>query len=245
LMNGAAVRHVVVLAPMPLEMDAITMAFGLRPAGEDRAGAWIGVLGRSDVTAVHTGMGPALTRVALDQLFDERLPGRRPIDHVMSVGICGGLDPAIEVGTLVIPKTVIEHTTGVAYAHRPPGTFGVSGSLITMAAAVLDHDLSRRFLAEGVMAVDMESAAVAEVCQTRQVPWSVYRCIGDRWCDGLLDERVLAATNQDGSGDPAALSILLKDPVIRSNLERLGRETSKAARLAAEAAVSGCLALDD
>jgi adenosylhomocysteine nucleosidase len=244
-MNGVAARHVVVLAPMPLEMGAITKAFGLQPVGEDPAQAWIGRLGGSDVTAIHTGMGPALTRDVLSELLDESHPGHRPIDQVMSVGICGGLDPAVKVGTLVIPKTVIEHATRVAYAHRPPGPFDVRGTLMTMAEAVLDHDLSQQFLAEGSLAVDMESAAVAEVCQARQVPWAIYRCIGDRWCDGLLDERVLAATNQDGSGDPEALSILLKDPVIRSNLERLGRETSKAARLAAEAAVSGCLALDD
>ncbi|HEY1832112.1 MAG TPA: hypothetical protein VGG38_17895 [Acidimicrobiales bacterium] len=244
-MNGAAVRHVVVLAPMPLEMDAITKAFGLQPVGEDPTQAWIGRLGGSDVTAIHTGMGPALTRGALGDLLDESHPGHRTIEQVMSVGICGGLDPAVEVGTLVIPKTVIEHATGVAYAHRPPGPFHVRGTLMTMAEAVLDHDLSQQFLAEGSLAVDMESAAVAGMCQSRQVPWAIYRCIGDRWCDGLLDERVLAATNQDGSGDPEALSILLKDPVIRSNLERLGHETSMAARLAAEAAVSGCLALDD
>ena len=36
---------------------------------------------------------------------------------------------------------------------------------MTMEAAMLDVERSRRFLADGFLAVDMESAAVAEVCE--------------------------------------------------------------------------------
>ncbi len=237
--------HVVVLAPMPLEMDAITKAFGLTPDSEAPEAAWSGRLGQSDVTAVHIGMGPPRTRLALARLLDESLPGYRPIDHVMNAGICGGLDPALPVGTLVNPETIIEHSTGVAYRHVPPGDTATSGTLITTEEATLDNDRSRRFFEEGCIAVDMESAAVADVCSSRGIPWSIYRCIGDRWMDGLLDERIIAATNQDGSGNMEEIGRLIEsDPQIKANLDRLGRETFEAARLAAEAAVRGCLALD-
>lgn len=238
-------RHVVVLAPMPLEMRAITTAFGLSPDGEDAGASWSGKVGQSDVTAVHIGMGPPLTRQALERLFDESAPNYRAIDHVMNAGICGGLDPSLHVGTVINPETIIEHSTGVAYAHSPPGGQPQAGTLITTEAATIDHDRSRRFFEDGIIAVDMESAAVADVCQARDIPWSIYRCIGDRWFDGLLDERIIAATNQDGSGDMAAITRLIEsDPQVKANLERLGRETFRAAKLAAEAAVRGCLALD-
>ncbi len=238
-------RHVVVLAPMPLEMEAITTAFGLTPDGEGADATWSGTVGRSEVTAVHIGMGPPLTRQVLEHLFDETAPGYRPIDHVMNAGICGGLDPSLDVGTVINPAVIIEHSTGVAYQHMPPGDSPLAGTLITTDEATLDHDQSRRFFEEGIIAVDMESAAVADVCQARGVPWSIYRCIGDRWFDGLLDERIIAVTNQDGSGNMEALSRLIaSDPQVKANLERLGRETFQAARLAAEAAVQGCLALD-
>jgi adenosylhomocysteine nucleosidase len=238
-------RHVVVLAPMPLEMDAITAAFDLHPDGPESGAHWSGTLGQSDVTAVHIGMGPPLTRLALEQLFDESGPGFRPIDHVMNAGICGGLDPSLEVGTIINPETIVEHSTGVAYAHQPPGNAPCRGTLITTEKATLDHDRSRRFFEEGIIAVDMESAAVADFCQERGVPWSIYRCIGDRWFDGLLDERIIAATNPDGSGDMDEIARLIEsDPQIKANLDRLGRETFQAARLAAEAAARGCLALD-
>jgi nucleoside phosphorylase len=237
-------RHVVVLAPMPMEMDALTTAFELSPDGEGPAATWSGRVGGSDVTAVHIGMGPSLTRQALTRLFDEQAPGYRPIEHVMNAGICGGLDPSLETGTLINPEFLLEHSTGLRYPNASPSDLPAHGILITTDDVSTDHDQSRRFFEEGCIAVDMESAAVAEVCSARGVPWSIYRCIGDRWFDGLLDERVLAATNPDGSGNMEEIARLMADPQIKANLERLGRETTRAARLAAEAAVRGCLALD-
>ena len=91
-----------------------------------------------------------------------------------------------------------------------------------------------------------KSAPVAEVCEANGCPWSVYRCIGDRWFDGLLDQRILNVTNPDGSGDQDALGRLLAaEPDMAAKLQQLSRDTTLAARLAAEAAVRGCLALDD
>ena len=91
----------------------------------------------------------------------------------------------------------------------------------------------------------MESSAVAEVCSAQGCAWSVYRCIGDRHFDGLLDERIVALTNPDGSGNLDELRRLMaEDPGLAGKLERLSHDSALAARLAAEAAVRGCLALD-
>jgi adenosylhomocysteine nucleosidase len=240
-----AVRNVVVLAPMPLEMDAITTAFGLEPRSDAKGSPWTGLVGASRVTAFHIGMGPPLTRAALGQILDESAPGYLPVDHVIVTGICGGLDPDREVGTLINPAIVVDNTTGAQYRHRPPGDVPLEGKLVTTETATLDIELSKQFFADGCVGVDMETAAVAEVCEARAVPWSVYRCIGDRWFDGLLDERVLSISNPDGSGNLEELNRLLaEDPGLGKKLERLAADTTNAARLAAEAAVRGCLALD-
>jgi len=238
-------RQVLVLAPMPLEMDAITTAFGLEPESDETESYWTGSVGGSQVTAVHTGMGPPLTRIALERFLDESSPEHFPVDHVIVAGICGGLDPEREVGTLINPAEVVDYTSGTAYRHDPPGDVPLFGKLVTTENATLDVPLSKRFFEDGFIGVDMETAAVAEVCQKYGVPWSAYRCIGDRWFDGLLDERVLAMANPDGSGNIAELERLLEeDPEFGRRLEQLGRDTTRAARLAAEAAVLGCLALD-
>ncbi len=248
-------RQVVVLAPMPLEMDAITTAFGLEPESEpesdaadaaDAAGShWTGRLGGTQVTALHIGMGPPLTRIALERLLNESSPEHLVIDHVIVAGICGGLDPDREVGTLINPTEVVDHTSGISYSHHPPGDQTLFGKLITTENATLDVARSKQFFADGFIGVDMETAAVAEVCEKYRVPWSAYRCIGDRYWDGLLDERVLAMANPDGSGNIAELQRLLaEDPELGRKLDRLSRDTTRAARLAAEAAVRGCRALD-
>jgi nucleoside phosphorylase len=177
-------RHVVILAPMPLELDAIVTAFGLNATGDatgDATGApKTGRVGGSNVTAIHIGMGPPLTRIGTSRLFDPSSPGHVAVDHVMIAGICGGLDPDLDVGTLINPEIVVDHTTGASYRHTPPGQAPQAGKLVTTEGVSLDQELSWRFFDDGCLGVDMESSAVADVCEAHGCPWSVYRCIGDR-----------------------------------------------------------------
>lgn len=231
---------------MPLEMNAIVTAFGLRPTSDVADPPWAGRVGDSSVTAIHIGMGPPLTRAATSRLFDETAPGYVAVDHVMIAGICGGLDPDLDVGTLINPELIIEYATGATYRHAPPGEVPVAGKLMTTEQATLDSEQSRQFFEDGCLGVDMESSALAEVCESHGCPWSVYRCIGDRYFDGLLDPRIVALTNPDGSGDTAAIGRLVAaEPELAANLERLSNDTAMAARLAAEAAVRACRALDE
>jgi adenosylhomocysteine nucleosidase len=239
-MKQSPLRRVVILAPMPLEMNAIVTTFGLSPTSDAHDAAWGGRVGGSDVTAIHIGMGPPLTRAATARLFEDQAP-----DHVMIAGICGGLDPDVPVGTLINPESLVLHTSGATYKHAPPGDAPRAGKLITTEGVSLDLDQARRFFDDGCIAVDMESAAVAEVCEPFGCAWSVYRCISDRPFDGLLDERMIALTNPDGTGDIAGIKKLMaEEPELVAKMEQLGRDTTLAAQLAAEAALRGCLALD-
>jgi adenosylhomocysteine nucleosidase len=228
---------------MPLEMHAVVTAFGLSPTSDAEGAPCTGRVGESDVTAIHVGMGPELTRAATSRLFEED-ESAAP-DHVMNAGICGGLDPDLPVGTLLNPEVIVDYTSGAAYRHTPPGDAPQAGKLITTEGVHFDAEESRRFFDDGCLGVDMESAAVAEVCEANGCPWSIYRCISDRYFDGLLDERVVKLANPDGSGNMEELARLLADePDIAANLEQLSRDSTLAVRVAAEAAVRGCLALD-
>jgi len=237
-------RFVAVLAPLPLELDAVVSAFGLEPIGSDRT-LWTGRCGGSIVTARRPGMGPAAARAATARLFDDPPPGGGNVDHVMVVGICGGLDPALEVGTVLTPGQVVDLASGATYHHHLPGDLPCSGTLATTEVVTFDPGLNRRLAADGVLGIDMETSAVAEVCEGHGCSWSVYRSISDRYVDGLLDPQIVALTGSDGSVDLDALTRLLADdPGLAPRLERLGLDAALAARRAAEAAVRGCLALD-
>jgi hypothetical protein len=236
--------HVAVLAPMPLELDAVVAAFGLGPA-DDGGPSWTGRVGRSTVTARRTGMGPTRAREATDHVLDQAVPGGRRVDHVMVVGICGGLDPDLPVGTVLRPAVVVDHATGERFRHTPPGDGPTSGGIVTTEGVEFDDDLSRELAAQGFIGVDMESSAVAAACEARGHPWSVHRCISDRYVDRLLDPRIVAFTDADGNVDVDAVVRLLEtEPELGPRLERLGRDAAEAARLAAEDALAACLALD-
>lgn len=236
--------HFAVLAPMPLELDAVVAAFGLEPS-DAGGGRWSGRVGRSTLTAVRCGMGPARARQVTELVLDQAGPTDRPVDHVLVVGICGGLDPDVSVGTVLRPEVVVDHATGSRFRHAPPGDEPTSGGIVTTEGVEFDDDLSRALAAQGFTGVDMESSAVAGACEARGRPWTVHRCISDRWVDGLLDPRIVACTDADGDVDVDAVVRLLEDePELGPKLERLGHDAAEAARLAAEDALAACLALD-
>jgi hypothetical protein len=229
---------------MPLELDAVVAAFGLQPS-DDGGDSWTGRVGRSTVTALRTGMGPARAEEATEQVLDRTGPGVPPVDHVMVVGICGGLDPDIPVGTVLRPDVVVDHATGARFRHTPRGDESTSGGIVTTEGVAFDDDLSRALAAQGFAGVDMESSAVARACVARGRPWSVHRCISDRYVDRLLDPRIVALTDADGDVDvDAVVRLLEEEPDLGPRLDRLGRDAAEAARSAAEDALAACLAMD-
>ncbi|UCE87523.1 MAG: nucleoside phosphorylase, partial [Deltaproteobacteria bacterium] len=87
--------------------------------------------------------------------------------------------------------------------------------------------------------IDMETAAVAAVCERRRCPWSVFRAISDRADDGSTDAAVLALAGPDGRPDLLAVArLVLTRPRRVPQLVRLARGATRAARVAASAAVA-------
>ncbi len=190
-------------------------------------------------------MGPERARAATHRVLDRAESGGRPVGHVLVVGVCGGLDPDLPVGTLLRPEVVVDHATGARYRHDPPGGGPTSGGIVTTVDVAFDDDLSRALAAQGFTGVDMESAAVAGACEARGCRWSVHRCISDRYVDRLLDPRIVALTDGDGTVDVDAVVRLLADePELGPRLQRLARDAEAAARTAAEDALAACRALD-
>ena len=57
------------------------------------------------------------------------------------------------------------------------------GTIISSDQFGYDDPTIQRFIADGVVALDMETAAGADICEQRGMPWSAYRAISDRGDD--------------------------------------------------------------
>jgi adenosylhomocysteine nucleosidase len=213
------------------ELRAVVRAGALQRSG-DALLSHGGTVGTWTVEAGIIGVGPASARRATEQVLE-----RGPFDHVMVVGIAGGLDPALPVGSLMVPRAVRLYPDGPLYRSRPLPSRQAEGNLMTTDGLLSTEEVWRAILESGFGAVDMEAAGVAEVCARADVDWSVYRGISDRPDENFVDQAVFALSKPDGSADLRAVGrYLVRDPRRARTLAHLNRAMGQAANAAAAAA---------
>jgi adenosylhomocysteine nucleosidase len=165
--------------------------------------------------------------------------GSAAVDHLLVVGIAGGIGAGAMIGALVVPELVIDLSTG--QEHRPARIEGLAprGTLATSDRLLVDREELARLERRGVIAIDMETSAIAEVCERRQCPWSVLRAISDRAGEPGMDAGVLGLAGPDGGPQLAALArFVLTRPWRLAQLARLARDMRIATHAAASAAVA-------
>lgn len=224
--------RIAVLAPMWNELEPLRRPLGLRPTGPGPGALHAGRIGRAEIVALQTGIGPPAASRAAERVLDAG------VDHVVVVGIAGAIAPGLRIGELVVPERVVDLATGAAFHPTPMGDEKARGTLVTSAGLITDRGVFAKLAAEGVLAIDMETAAVGAACERRGCAWSVFRALSDRAGDPEIDPAVFALAREDGRPDlPAVLRFLLTRPWRIPLLVRLGRDSSRAARAAAAAAV--------
>ena len=140
----------------------------------------------------------------------------------------------------MFPDLVVDGVDGLLHAPTPLGVGAPNGKLWTSDELLLDPGRQADLRRDGVLAVDMETAAVAKVCGDRGVPWSVVRGISDRAGDGTVDAEIFGLTRADGRPNlPAVGRYLVRHPDGLARLLRLGRGSRLAAERAADAAITG------
>jgi adenosylhomocysteine nucleosidase len=195
-----------------------------------------------------SGMGPAAAAGAAQALAEAGATA------LVSWGMAGGLDPSLPAGTICLPTRVLaasgasfgtdhhwREAVGAAIAARRRV---VDGTLLTTLQAL--HDIAGKaaaFQATGALAVDMESAAVAEVAAKRRLPFIAVRVIVDTAGDALPGA-VLAASSGTGGqvSVPRLLQALLGAPGDLVPLLRLAQRYRAAIRALTAVARSGALA---
>lgn len=164
-----------------------------------------------------------------------RLLDRVQVDHVVVSGIAGGIDPDSVIGGVVVPDTVVDVSSGRTYRMSPLGALPQSGTVGTVDEFITDPVRLAGLVQDGVVALEMESSGVGDVCEARGVPWSVVRVISDRPDDELADDAVMDVLRPDGSVNVlAALKAMALKPSRIPGFVQLGRDASMAARKAAD-----------
>jgi adenosylhomocysteine nucleosidase len=224
------------LAPMQPELQPIVRRLGLEGDGT----LYRGLAGAVEVVAMLTNIGMANGASAAKRMLEHR------VDHVMVVGIAGGVDEeALEIGDVIVPEVVVRRESGREFRPTFVGDIVPGGTLSCGDDLITDPAVLSVMAADGVIAVDMETAAVAEVCEGAKVPWSVFRGISDFAGEGLVDDALFALTQPDGTADQSALTKYLEENPDRLEiLQRLAKDTEKATVGAAEAAIAACAALE-
>ena len=108
------------------------------------------------------------------------LLARRRFRGIVSTGFAGALDPALDVGEVLVADRILHG--GHAYPARnpsacPPGVR--SGALLTVDEVIGTARAKRDLARSGALAVDMEAAAVAGLAAERELPFYCVRSISD------------------------------------------------------------------
>jgi adenosylhomocysteine nucleosidase len=224
------------MAPMRVEVRPLIHSLSLRSSQIGDMPVHSGALGAQDVIAVTTGIGTeAATEVT------ERLLRLVHVDHVVVVGIAGGVEEGIAIGDVVVPEVVVDASTGAEYRPARLGGVAPRGRLLTSGQLSTGAEVLARLRQQQVTAVDMETASVAEVCQREGVLWSAFRAISDRLSDDIVDDSFIGMVNRDGTPRlGATLRFLVRRPGSIRGLLTLSRDTKVATAAAAAAAIRAC-----
>lgn len=233
-------HRVAILAPMRSELRPLVALLGLeRPRPSGSAEPFRGAAGRSEIVAALTGVGMQAGARCASRILDSASP-----DHLVVVGIAGGIGSRVAVGDLIVPDLVLDLETGETFRPTPIGAEPRRGILASSDRLLERPEEAARLEQRGVVAIDMETAAIAAVCERRGCAWSVFRAVSDRADDGTTDTAVLGLIQPDGSPDPAAVArFLLRRPHRIPQLLRLARGASVATRRAAGAAAAALASL--
>jgi nucleoside phosphorylase len=213
---------------MPMELRPLRRRLGLRKSGA----GYVGKVGDRAVIAMVTGIGTALAGSATSRLLDAV-----DVEWVVVVGITGAIDDA-PIGALILPEQVVDGADGSVYRPTPLRVGNAHGTMWTTDELLTDRAIHADLRSRGVVSLDMETAAIAKVCDQRGVAWSVVRAISDRAGDGTVDAEIAGLTHSDGTANRAAVArYLVRHRNALPRLARLAKGSNRAAGRAANAAI--------
>jgi nucleoside phosphorylase len=189
----------------------------------------------------------AVARERIGRVLDEIRPSA-----IVLAGVCGGLDPSLSPGDLVLARSVLvpgrpELVPASPLLDTVRGALRRSGwPFVTAPLLTVERPLGSRrektdvWNATGAAGVDMESHAVAAAARERGIPWIVLRAV----LDPAGSELPVSLRSWTGEGDePTVLAVAATRPWEWSAYLRLAFAWRRAAAALRAAAPTAAAAL--
>jgi adenosylhomocysteine nucleosidase len=180
--------------------------------------------------AVANGAGPALAAEATNTALD-----RESVHAVVSVGFCGGLNPALAAGDIFVAQAV--RSNGESHAVRQPACQPECrrGVLLSVDRIVGTTEEKRELWANGCDAVEMEAAGVEPIATQRKLPFFCIRAVTDTAEEGFVCDLNAARTPEGRISRWRVVASAMRSPLYGvPELFRFRRRSKDAAsRLAA------------
>jgi adenosylhomocysteine nucleosidase len=201
-----------------------------------RAPCWVafcGGFGGWSVLAAEIGIGQGRAVSALDWLLrTPKLHAFHP-RFILSAGFSGALQKDLHVGDVLLATEVVD-LQGNCHRVTWPADEGKpslrAGRLLSLATLLGDAEEKCRLGQQhAALAVDMETAAVAEFCTRRNIPFGCLRVISDE-CHVSLSPYLAALLTNGKTSAWRAARALWQQPGLFWEFWRLARDTRFAAR---------------
>jgi adenosylhomocysteine nucleosidase len=201
-----------------LKSEAAAVRTSLKAAGLDANKFRIGVSG------ANAGRAEAIAQGFLDE-------GARAI---ISAGLCGGLDPALRSGDLVIAERVVSASGDVvladkrlaaAVAREPARRVAIFGSDEIVDSIEKKQALFRRYASE---TVDMESHGAARAAAKANIPFIAVRAVADGASRALPKAALKAVTPSGGVNILGVMLECIRTPQQFEEIALLGRDSGAA-----------------
>jgi adenosylhomocysteine nucleosidase len=227
------VSEVLILTGVELEARTIARELEL-PALSNFA---FHVFGRRTIRIAAVGLRAGL----LSQRWLSLLDGLHdPL--ILSAGVCGGLDPKLASGTVVVPESVLSpsgerlNVTPSRYAAALSVGAGqvATGCLVTSREIVsTPKEKSELHAKTGAVAVDMESSLILSAAATAGCVSLVIRGVSDDANQTLLPELIALVTPEGRVRRARAVALALTQPATIPHALAFQRHTRRALRAVA------------
>lgn len=196
------------------------------------------VVDDAELVCIRSGTGPENAYSAARQLIAE------DVSALVVAGVAGGLNPALKVGDLIVPDTVVEktengrclrwrtHTVCVSLGFErliSKGLCAHRGILFSSQHVCLTtQSKDEVFRCSGAHAVDMESAAVGRAASEADLDFYAFRAVCDP-ANTSIPGDLIDVLKENGSVDWTELFVrLIRRPSLFGEILRLQRGLSAA-----------------